>query len=184
MNNDRRNFLKKACAAGGCFCGFSFLAGQKLEAENDPAAEDAQKKLMQEWISVLMVSLDEQTDENLSRQIMKGCARAHYDQLKMDEVLKPFDGDLEKFANFLQDSWGWKVNYDPVNGIIYADENKNYCVCPMVNQQHGLNTGVLCYCSEGFAELMFSKVAGHPVQATVISSIHRGNDRCKYQIKL
>jgi len=184
MNKNRRNFLKKACVAGGCFCGFSFLAGQKVEAENNQEAEDAQKKLMQEWISVLMVSLDEQTDEELSRQIMKSCARAHYDQLKMDEVLQPYEGNLEKFASFLEDSWNWKVDFDRENGIIYADENKNFCVCPMVNHQQGLNTGVLCYCSEGFAELMFSKVSGHPVQATVISSIHRGNDRCKYEIKL
>ncbi|WP_163709487.1 DUF6144 family protein [Mangrovibacterium lignilyticum] len=184
MNKDRRNFLKKACAAGGCFCGFSFLAGQQVEANNDSAAGDAQKKLMQEWISILVISLDEQTDSEVSRQIMKSCARAHYDQLKMDEVLQPYAGKLEEFINFLEDSWNWKVDFDEESGIIHADENKNFCVCPMVNHQQGLDIGVLCYCSEGFAELMFSKVAGHQVQANVISSIHRGNDRCKYQIKL
>ncbi|RKD91641.1 DUF6144 family protein [Mangrovibacterium diazotrophicum] len=184
MNKDRRNFLKKACAAGGCFCGFSFLAGQRVEAGKSQEAEDTQKKLMQEWISILMVSMDEQMDETLARQIMKSCARAHYDQLKMDEVLQPFEGNPEAFARFLEESWNWKVDFDRENGIIHADENKDFCVCPMVSHQQGMNMGVLCYCSEGFAELMFSKVVGHPVQATVISSIHRGNDRCKYQIKL
>jgi len=184
MDTNRRNFLKKACTAGGCFCGFSFLAGRKVDANTNREAGDDQKKMMQEWISILMVGLDKETDEELSRQILKSCARAHYDQLKMNEILEPYAGDLKKFISFLQNSWNWKVDFDEEKGIIYADENKNYCVCPMVGQQQGLNMGVLCYCSEGFAELMFSKVAGHQVQARVISSIHRGNSRCKYQIKL
>jgi predicted hydrocarbon binding protein len=63
-----------------------------------------------------------------------------------------------------------------------ADENKTKCVCPMVNKEKGVRSSILCYCSEGFAEKMFSTVVGHPVKAKVISSIHRGNNRCKYQI--
>ncbi|MCW0481606.1 DUF6144 family protein [Gaoshiqia sediminis] len=183
-NNNRRNFLKKACTAGGCFCGFSFFSAQKLQAESDNDAEEAQKKLMQEWISTLMLSLDEQTDEKLSRLIMKKCARVHYDQLKMDDILQDYVGNPKKFIQFLKDSWNWKVIFDEQEQIILADENKNYCVCPMVDHTKGVKSSVLCYCSEGFAELMFAKVAGHPVEARVISSIHRGDDRCQYQIKL
>lgn len=181
MATNRRNFLKKACVAGGCFCGFTALS-ENLQAGTQE--NDGQKKLMQEWISTLMFSLDEQPDDKLSQIIMKRCAVAHYTDLKMDEVLQPYENDLPKFIRFLEDSWSWKVDFDTEKGIIYADENKNFCVCPMVNQQKGVKSGVLCYCSEGFAELMFSKVAGHPVEATVVSSIHRGNDRCKYQIKV
>ena len=181
MTTNRRSFLKNACVAGSCFCGFTALSGN-LQAS--PEEEDGQKKLMQEWISTLMLSLDEQTDDELSRTIMKRCAVAHYADLKMDGVLQPYEGDLPKFISFLENSWNWKVDFDSEKGIIHADENKNFCVCPLVNQQKGVKSGVLCYCSEGFAELMFSKVAGHPVQASVISSIQRGNDRCRYQIKL
>ena len=182
MDTDRRNFLKKSCMAGGCLCSFSLLAGQQVQAS--PAGDDGQKKLMQEWISTLMDSLRENTDDDLLRTIMKRCARSHYDQLKMEEMLQPYVGNTQKFIRFLEENWNWKVNFDEESNMVLADENKNFCVCPMVNHHQEVNTGVLCYCSEGFAELMFSKVAGHQVEARVVSSILRGNDRCKYQIKL
>lgn len=180
METNRRNFFKKACAAGACLCGFSSVAGESLAPEN----ENTQQRLLQDWISVLMVSLDKETDEALSRQIMRSCARTHYDQLQMDTVLEKYVGNLHQFVQFLKNSWNWQVNFDEVEGIIQADENKSVCVCPMVSHQSQQNLRALCYCSEGFAELMFSKVAGHPVEARVLSSIHRGDKTCRYEIKL
>lgn len=184
MESKRRDFLKKACAAGGCFCGFSFLAGQKVEAENEADSGQIQQQLMQQWISVLMVSLDEATDDHVARQVMRSCARTHYDQLNMDEVLAPYQGKLADFIRFLEHSWNWKVRFDAEHGIVDADENKSVCVCPVIGHRHQVNLPVLCYCSEGFAALMFSKVVGHPVEATVLSSIHRGDASCRYQIKI
>ena len=101
----------------------------------------------------------------------------------MDKVLAPYVGDMTRFTQFIGDQWGWKIDYKPEIGVIVADENKSFCVCPMVNKEKGIRSSILCYCSEGFAEKMFSTVAGHPVKARVISSIHRGDDRCKYEIK-
>lgn len=42
----------------------------------------------------------------------------------------------------------------------------------------------MCYCSEGFAERMFSVVCEHQVEAVVISSVQRGDERCIYRIEL
>jgi predicted hydrocarbon binding protein len=65
--------------------------------------------------------------------------------------------------------------------IIIADENKDHCVCPMID--HTLhNSPLMCHCSEGFAEKMFSKVTGEKANAVVISSILRGDKSCKYKI--
>jgi predicted hydrocarbon binding protein len=43
---------------------------------------------------------------------------------------------------------------------------------------------VICYCSEGFAERMFSRVAGVEVSAEVVSSVRRGDLSCVYRIEL
>ncbi|WP_372775604.1 DUF6144 family protein [Mangrovibacterium sp.] len=131
-----------------------------------------------------MVSVDKHTDEKLSCDLLKSCACAHYEQLEMDGVLQPFEGKVNGFCSFLEQQWGWKVKYNEGANTILADENKNYCVCPMMSHDNGLIYAALCCCSEGYAELMFSKVAGRPVEATILSSLHRGDDRCKYQIKL
>ena len=93
-------------------------------------------------------------------------------------------GDIEKFNQFIEEKWGWKIDYQKEKGILLADENKNYCVCPMVNQEKGVKSTIYCYCSEGFAEQMFSVVVGHQVKAKVISSVLRGDERCIYEITL
>jgi len=181
MKTQRREFLKKACISGACFCGFPALvnASNKQGNESDP-----NRLFMQDWISTLLSSIDENEDENVSRQIMKKCAAAHYNHLSMDEFLKPYEGNLKTFIQFIEKEWGWKINFQKEDGILIADENKNVCVCPMVNQNKGVKSSILCYCSEGFAENMFSKIIGHPVKAEVVSSIHFGDKTCKYKITI
>lgn len=65
-----------------------------------------------------------------------------------------------------------------------ADENKSFCVCPLVNVKKKTVSDAICYCSEGFAELMFSAVFEKPVTAIVISSVIRGDSSCRYKIDL
>ena len=184
MTTNRRNFIEKACLAGACFCGFTSMVQAGNRPQNEDAAPDPNKLLMQDWIATLLLCIDDQEDEASCRKIMKGCAISHYKHLKMDDFLKPYEGNLEKFNSFIEKEWGWKIDYQKDTGILVADENKSYCVCPMINQKIGVKSSIHCFCSEGFAELMFSRVVGRPVKATVISSIHRGNDRCKYEIRI
>lgn len=47
-----------------------------------------------------------------------------------------------------------------------------------------LNSTLLCDCSEGFTEKMFSAVVGKPVKAEVVASIQRGAESCRYRITL
>lgn len=183
---DRRAFIKQAsCIAGVCLCGFSSLIrGASITADYSEEKLNSMETLMREWISTLLLSIDDNTNKETCRSIMKACAISHYESLKMDDFLSPYIGEIEKFNMLLEKEWGWKVNYRRDEGIIIADENKKVCVCPMVNQNQGVKSAILCYCSEGFAELMFSKVVGHSVKAEVVSSIHRGNASCSYKISL
>lgn len=185
MTLSRKAFIKKTCLGGTCLCGFTSLiqaTDSKLQVENKGKA-DPDKELMQDWISTLLHSIEDQEDQAACRKIMKSCARSHYNHLQMDNFLQPYEGNLEKFNTYIGQQWGWKINYKKDEGLLIADENKNHCVCPMVNRQEGEKSSILCYCSEGFAELMYSKVVGHPVQATVISSVIRGDSSCQYKIK-
>jgi len=184
---DRKDFFKKACLTGACMCGFGSLV---LSAKNssEPSAlseeEDKRLTLVQEYLVGLLLNMQENLSEEENRKNIKKLAQVHYKQLNMDEFLKPYENNLDGFIGFLEKEWNWKISYDRSSQILIADENKSYCVCPMINQKTGIKAAALCYCSEGFAELMFSKVIGHKVDAKVISSIQRGNDRCKYQIEI
>jgi hypothetical protein len=184
MEDNRRKFIQKACFAGACLCGFASIAKPASSIENQNTEPDRDKMLMHDWISVLLGSIDDQADEATCRTIMRNCAIAHYNHMQMDNTLEPYIGDLEKFLGLMKEKWGWKIDYQKEAGTIIANENKNYCVCPMVAREKGVKSSVLCYCAEGFTEMMFSKVVGHPLKAEVISSVLRGDAGCKYKITL
>ena len=179
----RKYFIKRICCAGACLCGFGAI-GLSNNIETSNPTNESNNKLNREWLAILLSNISEQIEENEKRNILKGCAYAHYASLVMDTVLAHYKHDLDKFISFLESEWGWKIEYNKKDNTIIADENKQVCVCPIAESIQNSNLSSLCYCSEGFAELMFSYIVQRPVSATVISSIHRGNKSCKYKIEL
>jgi hypothetical protein len=179
---DRKGFLKKTCIAGACYCGFGALVLNA--ADNSHTDQENSFPMAQQWLIKLLENLGQSIDEKELRRIVKMSAVTHYDHLKMDELLADYKGNLRKFTGFLEKEWSWKVDYDEASGVITADENKSYCVCPVLDKATLAGSQVICYCSEGFAELMFSRVAGVPVSAQVISSVRRGDRSCVYRIEL
>ncbi len=181
---DRKNFIKKACATTACMCGFGSIVFSNNNNRPEPDIQeiDPRLQLVQNWISSLLENLQSGFDEKNLKPIIKQSSVIHYSNLKMDEMLTEYVGDLEKFIVFIEEKWGWKVQYDKELKIIVADENKNTCVCPILDAK-STGTTAICYCSEGFAESMFSKVLGIPVNAKVISSVRRGDKSCKYEMR-
>jgi len=186
-NINRKKFFKKACYTGACLCGFSSigLTNSNIGILNsDYELQDNKNDLRQEWLSILLSNISNEFDENEKRKILKKCSSVHYDDLDMNTLLTPYKNDLDKFINFLESEWDWKINYNRTTKILIADENKDHCVCPIISNNQKYDLSSMCYCSEGFAELMFSYITGKSTSATVISSIHRGDDRCIYRIVL
>lgn len=185
MAIDRKDFLKKVCYSGACLCGFSLIASSKeksIAAEIAMQTEVPNPSLMQDWISSILQNINTELDNGSARKVIKKTAEIHYKDLKMDSLLAEYKGDLDKFSDFLQDKWGWKVDYDKEKRVLIADENKNYCVCPIAIYNKDIDSSAMCYCSEGFAEMMFSSVSGLKAQAEVIASVRKGDASCKYKI--
>lgn len=138
----------------------------------------------QGWTAELLLHMQTNPKADASK-LMRHCSQYHYDLNQMDLILQPFVGDLEAFIEFLTKEWGWIINYNAEDKMLTADENKDFCVCPIVNSTDDKKISpMLCHCSEGFAKLMFSKVLGREVSAEVISSIMRGDRSCVYRITL
>lgn len=187
MAVNRKEFIKKACLSGACLCGFASIAASPASSGSKTLQDQKlvnPNMLQQEWISVLLNNIDERLSADELRTILKSCAIVHYNNLGMDSLLADYKGNIDKFITFLSTEWGWKIDYDKENGIIIADENKNYCVCPMINKEKGTESSAICYCSEGFSEKMFSEVLGRPVKASVLSSIYRGDPSCRYKVDI
>ena len=179
MNLNRKEFLCRMCFSAACACGFTALASTNTAKAAEPENK-TENSLQKQWIAALLHNM-EGMDPAQQRSLIKQNAIVHYNSLDMDSMLAEYQGDLKKFIGFLEKQWGWMVQYDEPSKTLTVDENKSYCVCPMISAANK-NSGLLCYCSEGFAERMFSKVAGAPAKAKVETSILRGDKRCKYRI--
>jgi hypothetical protein len=185
MSLSRKDFFKTICISGACFCGFSSMAipaAGSINQNNSTEESNSKEQLLQAWIAQILTNINSGLNEAEIRKVMKSCALVHYNDLKMDDLLAGYKGDLEKFISWIEENWGWKIEYNKEAKTLIADENKSYCVCPMVNHQSGSKLPAMCFCSEGFAEKMFSTVVGVPVTASVVSSILRGDKSCKYKI--
>ncbi len=185
MTVNRKDFLKKVCFSGACLCGFGSIAFSKeVDDSNEDKMQTQKLSLLQDWIASILLNVNDELDKGSARKLIKKTAGVHFENLKMDTLLAEYKGDLDKFTVFLREKWGWKVDYDKEKRILIADENKNYCVCPIAVHSKEKDSSAMCYCSEGFAEKMFSLVSGVQVQAEVIASVRRGDTSCKYKIVL
>jgi len=184
MPVNRKDFIRNVSLASACLCGFVSLATASKADNSLKMSNENPNALQLDWISILLSGMESNLKPEDARKILKPCSLAHYEDLKMDDILAPFKGRVNEFCNFLSDKWGWKVSFDEKSGVFMANENKEQCVCPMVNHSKQGTSSVICYCSEGFAEKMFSFIIGQPVRARVVSSIHRGDKNCVYEIRL
>ena len=184
MSTDRRSFIKGACLAGICSCGAGGLASAQTAGSGDvPAEAPKPVDMPHKWIATLLPLLAK-GDREYAKRILKGCSESHYEDLKMQATVDRFRGNLDAFLAFLRKEWGWIIDYDRDHGVILVNENKGSCVCPLVQARHGDGLGILCHCSEGFNEKMFSEVVGSKVRVEVTESILRGHKSCKYRIDL
>ncbi len=185
MSVTRKEFLTKACFAGACICGFGlplFAVNQQNVNGRNVVPSNDEKTFVQNWIATLLKKLDSDSNPiDLAKNIKKN-ADVHFSDLKMNDMLSGYIGRPEEFISFISEKWGWKVEYDKNSNTIIANENKTYCVCPVINQASAIKPALICNCSEGFAEKMFSTVFGSPVKAIVVSSVLRGDKNCIYKI--
>ena len=142
-----------------------------------------ERDLVLEWSKIFIRESEKLRSGAKLESVLKVCANAHYERSEMDKVLSSYEGKIYEFIEFIEKEWSWKIKYDECAGVLIADENKDYCVCPMV--KYGIfDSTELCNCSVGFAERMFSKVFMRNVKATVDRSFLRDHKSCVYRINV
>lgn len=142
--------------------------------------EKLDKELIDSWTKKYISQTLNSVDSN---KAVKCCSSTHYEILNVDKIIQQYIGDITGFINFLETEWDWIVTHDEETGKIIANENKEFCLCPLYKEGIVVNES-LCLCSEGFATLMFSKVLQKDVQVNVVQSYIRDKKPCVYEIYL
>lgn len=135
-----------------------------------------------EWVAYVFTSPEFSSEEKCAESILQQCSNFHYKQLNMDEITQKYKGRIDEFLAFITTQWGWIIYYDKEKQEIIADENKEFCVCPVV--KNAVLTPSMCQCSEYFIKRMFSTVSERDVEVTVTHSVLRGDRTCVYKINL
>lgn len=134
------------------------------------------------WTKALLEGINENCDNTYAS--FEKCACFHYTTNNMENIIENFIGNLDGFLDFLSAEWCWIINKSDDNRKIIIDENKNFCVCPVVHRMGNNVPPAICNCSEHFAKKMFSEVTGNQVDVKVIRSFVRDGKSCIYEITL
>lgn len=109
-----------------------------------------------EWLKHLLKGLESNCGQDC---LFENCANFHYQVNQMESALEPFVGDLEGFISFLTETYDWKITCSDDGKTIYADENKDFCVCPVAEKLKGDVPPLLCNCSALYAKKCSQKYA-------------------------
>jgi len=137
------------------------------------------KRLHSDKIRILQQHLDE--------------GKIWFEQVITSDVIDLVKGNQEILSAVRKGEYLYitKIPYSPKYWLNEKDSlMKRYyaCHCPLAREAIIMNDTEIpmdwCYCSGGFAKLMFDVVFGEPTEVEVLKSVLAGDDICRFRIKL
>lgn len=180
---DRKEFLKLGC------CAVAFMTTQPVTAVAEQQASPCDQRLTftQNFLSDLIETLDNETDEATKIKVMSGCGRGCFNrhQFKKD-IAEKGKGSVDKLieaykANF--EIWREAENKNLVH-IRYGEKNANGCYCPAANYRPGKKNDIQCYCTRATHQAVWETALGHPVKIDILQSVRRGDPTCHFLVQL
>ena len=135
----------------------------------------------QGWVQNLLESLEAHLSEQARVEIMEACGRACARRGPAD-VARQCRGDLKGWLTILGRWHGGKETIrHECNSVevLCAD-----CLCTLVKDGPARLSDTYCACSVGWMKETFEAVMGRPVAVTLVESVKRGGQRCRFAIQL
>ena len=194
---ERRNFISsigKCCiGAGVCTLLTEKLVAQSVNDKKEIIHScDERIDFAEKWLEKFMKVLDSNLDEKTKKLIMeengKACAVSYLKSIGRENVpptpfndfleraLKSNDGSYEVDGNTLYTTYMY--NYQ---GKVAKE---NICLCPFVESKPEGLSHTYCHCSVGYIKENYSRRFGQPVKVELLTSVLRGDKRCKFKIEL
>jgi predicted hydrocarbon binding protein len=128
-----------------------------------------------------MDSMDAHLDEETRRRLMGSCGRACARTGPAD-VAKRCQGDLDEWLATLAKWHGGEEFVSRDGDIVHAVCRE--CFCDLVKDGPPTLSDTYCYCSLGWMKETFEAVTGRPVDVVLLESVKRGDQRCKFTIRV
>ena len=179
---DRKEFLRMGC------CALAVLAAPKgLAAAEDPKpCDDSQLKFIQNWVTDLMETIDNEVDEETKIKLISGCGRGCYrrHQFKQDIAAKG-KGDVDKLIEAYKANFECWREGDKLVHVRFGEINKYGCYCPAARYRPGKpKTDIHCYCTRATHQSIWEAALGKPVKIDILQSVRRGDPTCHFLVHL
>ena len=133
------------------------------------------------WIKTLMEGLDAQIDEKTRAEVLEKCGRACIPRsfIAKAKACKKGAKDTDEFLDNLGKVWK-HLHRDGDNLYIVYEK----CYCPLVKAYKGELSPSFCNCSRGWIKELFESALDKPVRVELEKSIKKGDDLCKFKVRL
>jgi len=134
----------------------------------------------QGWVRNLMESLEAHLGEQARVEVMEACGRACVRRGPADvarQCRENLEGWLTVLARWHGGEKTVQCEGDKVE-VLCAD-----CLCTLVKDGPARLSDTYCACSVGWMKETFEVVLGRPVAVTLVESIKRGGQRCRFAIE-
>jgi hypothetical protein len=204
---NRKEFLTGVGKACACSCVYAMAASlntanaqdtQKqspAEAQTRPVKKPRSEERMEfterwtvRFFDVLDANLDAPTRKKIMMANGRACLLSWQKATNQKPRMEPMT--LESFAKRVKEKKA--SDYQIQGNVLYfqyasaaetgAPSPKNHCLCPMVETKPAGLSPTFCLCSLGYVKEMHEQIFKKPVEVELLSSVLRGDPRCKFKI--
>jgi hypothetical protein len=185
---NRKTFAQKLAVLGVCPFVIQNLSGSE-HAEESTLQDDKlqavqqQKQFVENWLSDLLDSIDQNLDRETQEKIVGYCGKACFDryQFKKDIAIAG-TGDLDKLIESYKKNFEIWKDGDKVH-IRYGEVSKQ-CYCPAANYRASKPNDIHCECTRNTHKTIFETALGRPFRVEVAESLRRGGKTCHFIVHL
>jgi effector-binding domain-containing protein len=196
---------RNAARVLGSEAGRQVMAGSQARGVESTVAERFR------WVKATMQRLERLAGDAQRYEILSRCAHVFppTQVAKLGAVFQAArarTGDswraVDEVIAFMIEDPGWGVRPERRGTTVYttknprdpqayaqattdAEQRRAYCFCPLVRDH--LEEGMpdtFCYCSAGWEQQQWEGAIGRPVRVSVVKSLLKGDDRCRFAIHL
>jgi hypothetical protein len=184
---NRKEFLKKSLGAGlgtGALVVLNQEAPLGASPEEDVERLKGEKKFIENWLTDLLETMEEELGEKTLIKMIEGCGRGCYKrhQFKQD-IARQGKGDLEKLMEAYRKVFG-NVQKEGNSVHIRFNSRAHGCFCPVLRDRPSKVHALHCHCHRATHEAIFTASLGRPCTAKIRESVRRDGEQCHFEIRL
>ncbi len=182
---NRKEFFRSSLAASACAGCFLFPVTSSLATGRTSPDDEKynqllrEKEFIQNWLTDLLNTIDENLDEPSKSFLLAGCGRGCFNrhQFKKD-IAEKGKGDLDKLIEAYKNNFEvWKEG-NTVH-IRYGEVSQG-CYCPAAKFRPAKPNDLHCECTRTTHQTIFETALGRTIDVKILESVRRGNKTCHF----